>query len=205
MLKAIKIGITVILLACAVIVPTYLLQDKFIIITKSPQLVASTPKSYLLTLYARYQLQPDIKQLQNSLKLLAATKLSQTQQEQVTAMITYLDNLPEYSEAKLVQLVQKLKLQQVKAKKISFMGLDLSNVVTEKHDEALIFKKLLVQLQWAIHVHDAQIYQTTLAMIERENLVKQTDVLQQLKTANVTPPELPWQEWIQKIQGIEHA
>lgn len=205
MQKLVKRAIMLLLVAGTMLIPTYLMQDKFIIISKSPRLEISTPKSYLLMLYARYQLQPDIANLQNSLKLLAATDLSVQQQEHLAAMLAYLDKLPEYSETRLIHLVQKLKLQHVNSKKISFMGLDLSSVVKEKHDEELIFKKLIVQLQWAIQVHDSEIFHSTLAMIEKENLAIELDVMQELKAAIVTPPQLPWQEWIQKFQGINHA
>lgn len=202
MLKRFKILIALLMTFGILASSVYLVRDRIILVTKQPKLYDANPQSYLLALYSRYQLQPDINNLRYSIELLTLSDSIKPQQKTVIKSISdYLKQLPNYSEIELLKLAQKIKLKQLQPKNVAIFGIDLSSVVTEKHDQQLLLEQKIMQLQWAIHLHDAGYYNHVLATIESENLTDASDVIAQLKAANVVPPELPWQDWLQKLKG----
>ena len=202
MLKRFKILIALLMTFVILASSIYLVRDRIILVTKQPKLYDANPQSYLLALYSRYQLQPDINNLRYSIELLTLSdSLSPQQMTVLKSINNYLKQLPKYSESELLKLTQQIKLKQLKPKNVAIFGIDLSSVVTEKHDQQLLLEQKIMQLQWAIHLHDAHYYNHVITSIEAENLTDGSDLIAQLKAANVVPPVLPWQDWLQKLKG----
>lgn len=204
MLKKLKWLLVLSILGFGLGYAVFVNKDRFVVLTNPPKLESGTAANYLLAVYARYQLQPSTGQLLYSLKLLSKSQeLSKTQQAAVARMLAYVEQQPEYSEARLLQAVAQLKLRQIHAKKVAIFGMDLSSVVTEKHDEQLQLNQLIQNLQWAVHLHAPELYQQTLTKIADSALLAEPKLLDNLRSLRIKPPELPWMQWLQELQ--EHA
>ena len=180
----------------------YASMDKVIIIADKPKLQASSPQMYLLSLYARYQLEPDTSELIYSLRLLAASDdLSLAQQQSLQKILEYLQTIPPYSEAKVLSKLHAIVLNNKPKKQLSFMGLDLSSIITTKdqsYDRAI---SVIEQIHWAIHMHDEALYHRELQKLSKTQLVADKKLIDDLSQENIKLPKLPWAQWLKSLSN----
>ena len=197
-MKKLKYILFAVILVCAPLYLTFLLKDKVVIVTKRIDLKPSTAKTYLLNLYARYQLRPDLAELQYGLHLLLASDdLSKDKHEIIQNIINDLGIIKApYPEKQLLQKISEL--EPIKSNhELSFMGVKLSKFITENND--LLQARTINSIRWAALAHDNFLFQEELGQLQSLKISVDPKILAELKLIDVSLPKLPWLKWLNQL------
>lgn len=175
----------------------YGLRDKVVFVANQTTIAPSSVKSYMLSLYARYQLQPDTSNLKYSLNLLLRSEsLSKNNQQAVQAMLDYLEQQKSYSEVTVLTKLNALRPLKIKHD-LSFMGLNFSGIVREKTTSEHLAQQIIHHARWALLTHNNVIFQTEIAKLTGK--VDNKEVLKELRAYNVDLPLIPWLKWLEQL------